>query len=103
MAKIKMTKAQQQKLIKRAIVIKAQLEQIKPLYRELDEIVAVLAAAGFSSGIIDKRLVILVDNFEDKNTCFRVARVNRYELREEAAVKNRNDPFKVRRRGNGVA
>lgn len=106
-----MTKTQQRKLIKRAITIKAQLEMVKPLYRELDEIVAALAASGFSSDMVDKRLVILVDNFEDRNTCFRIARVNRYELKEEAVIrridpskikavkaKTKKDPFTVRRR-----
>jgi hypothetical protein len=73
------------KLIERALKIQQSLEQNKPLYQELDEIVLKLANEGFTSDKFENVEVEIVDNFASKNTCFKVAGVKRFELK----VKNR--------------
>lgn len=70
------------KLVHRARSIRQQLDEVKPLYNELDEITLALMNAqetlrkhGMKFG------VELIDNFAEKNTAFRVARINRFELK----------------------
>lgn len=68
------------RLIQRAVEIQAILDQVKPLYKELDEIVVALANRGFRAGKHNGAVVVLVDNFDGKNTCFRATGVKRFEL-----------------------
>lgn len=72
-----MSKKQIGRLVERAKWIRMQLDEVKPLYKELDAIVLALVPMEEELG---KYGVILVDNFLEKNTCFKVASVNRYQL-----------------------
>lgn len=65
-------------LVKRAQEIQAQLDTVKPLYSELDEITQALVAV--RTGLA-KYGVTVVDNFEAKNTVFKATGVKRFELR----------------------
>lgn len=73
-------------LIERALKIQQKLEENKPLYQELDEIVLKLANDGFTHDTIDNVEVELVDNFATKNTCFKVAGVKRYDLKIKSRI-----------------
>lgn len=67
--------------LKRAVEIHLDLEKVKPLYKELDEITLDLVKTGktdFESLGIKCQIV---DNFLDKNTCYRMAFVKRFELK----------------------
>ncbi len=74
------------KLIERALKIQQKLEENKPLYKELDEIVLNLASQGFSHDTLENLEIELVDNFADKNTCFKVAGVKRFDLKVKSKV-----------------
>lgn len=66
------------KLVKRARAISAQLDEVKPLYNELDQITLALAMV---KDKLPKHGVTMVDNFSAKNTQFKVASFRRFELR----------------------
>lgn len=71
------------KLAKRALEIKMQLEEVKPLYEELDEITMQLVGAG-ATHWVDRKTKLgfeIVDNFEKKNTCWRAHGIRRWELK----------------------
>lgn len=65
-------------LAKRARAIMKQLDEVKPLYRELDEIT--LALFGVGDKLRDFGLVV-VDNFEEKNTMFKTSAFKRFDLK----------------------
>jgi hypothetical protein len=66
------------KLVERARAISAQLDEVKPLYNELDQITLALAMV---KDKLPKHGVTMVDNFSAKNTQFKVASFRRFELR----------------------
>lgn len=72
------------KMVNRARAITNQLDQVKPLYGELDEITFALLA-------VQKRLkdhgAVIVDRFADKNTAFKTVGIRRYELSWERKFK----------------
>ena len=67
------------KMIQRVGEIHEKLDEVKPLYNELDRITYALIH------VEKKRLLryglTIVDNFEHKNTQFKVAAISRYELK----------------------
>lgn len=70
------------KLVNRARSIRQQLDEVKPLYNELDQItLALMNAQAIVRKHGDRFGVELVDNFADKNTAFRVAAIRRFELK----------------------
>lgn len=71
------------KLVARAIEINKELEKIKPLYAELDLITIQLMKLNFTNAFHNGKSVLLVDNFKEKNTCFRTTSVKRFELKIE--------------------
>lgn len=73
-------------LIERALKIQQELEHNKPLYKEMDEIIIQLAREGFTGADLGNIQVELVDNFEEKNTCFKVAGVKRFDLKVKSKV-----------------
>lgn len=71
------------KLVDRIAKIKDLLDANKPLYEELDDLIMKLVKVvqiGETTQTEDERFVTLVDNFEDKNTCFKVAGVKRFDV-----------------------
>lgn len=66
------------KLVARAKAISRQLDEVKPLYNELDQIT-------FALNAVKERLatygVAVVDNFEAKNTMFKTVGMRRYDLK----------------------
>lgn len=69
-------------LIKRALELLVLLEQNKVLYKEMDQITLELLEMGVMQGSYGKQQIALIDNFEDKNTAFRVARIKRFEIKK---------------------
>lgn len=65
------------KMVERARAITQQLDEVKPLYHELDEIVAALVAA--KEGL-SRYGVAIKDNFEVKNTQFKTVAMRRYDI-----------------------
>ncbi len=69
-------------LVARARSIRQQLDEVKPLYNELDQITLALMNAQEALRRHGKQFgVELVDNFAEKNTAFRVAAIRRFELK----------------------
>ncbi len=69
-------------VVNRIAAIKDQLELVKPLYEELDDLTEELLEVAEVNQTLktdDNRLVTLIDNFADKNTVFRSAAVRRFE------------------------
>lgn len=62
---------------KRARELIDQIEAIKPLYKELDELTDKLFAAGFVAG----EGLAIVDNFAEKNTVWKASAIRRFELK----------------------
>lgn len=59
--------------------IMATLDTVKPLYRRQDEITLLL----IGQNIADSGWAV-VDNYADKNTCFKLAAIKRFELKKVA-------------------
>jgi hypothetical protein len=75
--------AEVQKIVNRLAEIKDMLEAQKPLYQELDDLILELnemADVGETLKTNDARFVTLIDNFSEKNTCFKVAGVRRFDV-----------------------
>lgn len=74
-----------QALLARAVQIKAQLEAVKPLYDELEQVTLSIVnahlAAGAEATVPTGHVVQVVDNFAGANTVFRPAAVKRFELK----------------------
>lgn len=70
------------KLVKRAFLISKQLDEVKPLYHELDEITQALlnVQALKKDGALEKYGVAIVDQFNEKNTVFRTVGIKRFQL-----------------------
>ncbi len=66
------------KLVERARAISEQLDEVKPLYNELDQITLALSMV---KDLLPKHGVTMVDNFSEKNTQFKVASFRRFELK----------------------
>lgn len=79
MKKQKVNKKQIEQLAKRAAEVLAQLDEMKPLYNELDKLTDELVKLNGVGGIGD---LVLIDNFLTKNTVFKTTSVKRYELKK---------------------
>lgn len=79
----KQTKNKVTELLKRAVDIQKQLDAVKKLYGEMDEITTQLVEGGFEMSELEQHKIMLVDNFKTKNTVFKVAGVKRFELKIE--------------------
>ncbi len=75
----RLTKKQVTELLVEYENIQAQLEGVKPLYKRSDEIIQLLQGCDLS-----KTKWMMIDNFSDKNTVFKVAGVKRFELKKVA-------------------
>lgn len=73
-----MSQAQLKRLIARARHIQDVLEQVKPLYTELDEITWQLALGQHPN--LEQFGVILKDNFSKKNVSWKATGIRRFEL-----------------------
>jgi hypothetical protein len=78
-----MTNQTAQKKALKIIEIQKQLDEMKPLYKEIDELVCELVAANVTTVEVKDQKVIILDNFSDKNTVFRTTGVKRYEAKIE--------------------
>lgn len=67
--------------LKRLIELNEQIEVAKELYNERDKLVLALKELGFTSQVVNGKEYLLVDNFESKNTAWRMAAVNRFEIK----------------------
>ena len=67
------------KMIERAKIISRHLDEVKPLYQELDEIT--LALANVRNTLHPKHGVVIVDNFKEKNTRFKTVGIRRFEIK----------------------
>ena len=88
-----MTKSQAKKIIRRAIELTKQVEDLKSIYRELDEIIGVMIEHKIKAGVDEGNVIRLVDNFTQKNTTFKSTAFRRYDLKLERA----REVFSVRR------
>lgn len=68
-------------LLNRAIIVQSQIDSVKELYSEMEEITKQLISRNFKSVLHEGKAVVLIDNFKDKNTCFRTTSVKRFELK----------------------
>ncbi len=82
-----MPKVSTKKMIERVVEITAQLAEVKPLYKELDELTITLKDTKKDSFQTKDYSLVLVDNFAGKNTNYRVAAVKRFELKIEKRSK----------------
>lgn len=80
----KQTKKNKQieELAKRAARVLAQLEDMKPLYNEMDKITEEFLKSGLDQVCVEGFTIQLVDNFHSKNTVFKTTSVKRYELKK---------------------
>jgi hypothetical protein len=67
-------------LVRKLIAIQAELNCMKALYKQQDEILDKLIAAGFTSMKTDGYVVTLVDNYSKKNTAFKAVGFRRFEV-----------------------
>jgi len=65
--------------------LEKKIEDSKQLYAERDEITLYLVGLGFAAAQIEKLEFKLVDNFSDKNVCYRAAFVRRWEVKIKEA------------------
>lgn len=73
-------------LMKRLIKLQKKIEEVKPVYEEIDQITMHIAKAKKSGDVVysnDRVEYRLQDNFSNKNTAFRVAAVKRFEIVEK--------------------
>lgn len=82
-----MTPAELNQKLARILSIQRELDLRKELYSELDALVLELQAGGFRSADLEGMRMELVDNFSEKNTCFRPAGIKRYEMEIEPTEK----------------
>lgn len=70
------------RLVNRAYAISKQLDEVKPLYNELDEITHALLNVDSlkKEGALEKHGVAIVDKFSEKNTVFRTVGIRRFQL-----------------------
>lgn len=73
-------------VVRRAIEIHDKLHEVKALYKEQDEILQKMIEAGFTSVVVDGKLVALVDNFAEKNTVFKATGFRRFELLVQESI-----------------
>jgi hypothetical protein len=73
-----------QKLVKRYSQIARELERVKPLYREMDEIaLEIKRAMGRKRYVkVGRKTYHLKDNFSSVNTVFRATGIRRFEIEE---------------------
>ncbi len=72
-----------EQLLDKAIETQLQIDSVKDLYKEMDAIIDKLISSGFETLSYKGRVISLIDNFKNKNTCFRVAGIKRFELKIE--------------------
>jgi hypothetical protein len=70
-----------EKLAARAVEIEIATTALKQLYRELDDITMELIEMGISSALVGGYQITIADNFAEKNTAFRIARIKRFDLK----------------------
>lgn len=66
----------------RAAEILAQLEKVKPLYSELDEITIFLQSTGTANFEVDGVHFTIIDNFINKNSVFKATAIRRFEIKK---------------------
>ncbi len=67
--------------LKQLLALNEEIEAAKNLYELRDQLVVTLQRAGFTEATFDGRLFSLKDNFAEKNTAWRMAAVNRFEIK----------------------
>lgn len=87
-------------ILKRALIVQEALAKAKALYKEQDELTLKILSFGQKSWERHGHYFVLVDNFADSNTTFRVARIKRFDLKIEPLARYLDDTkvFRVRRR-----
>jgi hypothetical protein len=78
----KSNKKQIEMLAKRAAEVLAKLDEMKPLYNEIDKITEQLVAAGVENIAVGVATLHVVDNFAAKNTVFKTTSVKRFEIKK---------------------
>src|SRR5271167_4313980 len=78
-------------LVQRAAEILDSLAIVKPLYRELDDITLALIGMDIFSIVYGDIQLTVVDNFSEKNTCFRVGRFKRFDVE----IERKKDIFRI--------
>lgn len=73
--------------LNRVLDLQKELDLRKALYAELDALIVELAQGGFKEATLNEFHLELVDNFSEKNTCFRPAGVKRFEIDIEPLAK----------------
>jgi len=79
----KKSEADMQSLADKISAVKDKLESAKALYAELDTLIIELSSCAKHGRVLktsDKRFIMLLDNFAEKNTVFRPTGVKRFDV-----------------------
>lgn len=68
-------------LVRRAIRLHRQIEELKDTYKKMDAVTEKLVEMGFKTAVEGRYEVMLVDNFAEKNTSFKAVGIRRFELK----------------------
>lgn len=85
MTRKKISKAEVKRIVQKILKIQAKLDQVKPLYQELDDLTVRLADANVKEVKEGDVVIHIVDNFATKNTAFKATGVKRFEAKIKAA------------------
>lgn len=72
-------------ILTRLETIEMLIDSSKMLYKERDELTDLLRKLNFTEMTRDGKSFKLTDNFADKNTCYRMAFVRRWEIKIKEA------------------
>lgn len=75
-----------QTLVKRLLILQNKVNEVKPIHEEIDEICMELGKRHKDGQVLletKTSLYSLQDNFAEKNTAFRVARIKRFEIKSK--------------------
>jgi hypothetical protein len=70
-------------LLSRAVEIHNTLAGVKPMYKELDDIILLLRLSGTTHFCAGGYNLTIVDNFAESNVSFKVAAIRQYDIRVE--------------------
>ena len=70
------------KKVIKALKIKVQLERMKKLYKQYDDLIFELFMDGFKELKLGNIKVMLVDNFSGKNVAFKTVSIKHFDLKE---------------------
>lgn len=83
-----MKKVVNEDLLRDALALLLKIERNKDLYRRLDDMIVKLKDSGFTTALVKRHMITLVDNFaDDKNVSWKATAMRRYDLKLGAHAK----------------